>query len=256
MLGKPGDGAIVDDPRGVALALGRRLGTPSSEPVAPIPVGPRAAGRLPTDAQRIATLRDAGDWNRVADTDEARAASGRRIRARAIAAEQLLESGASPGEAFAALGEGVRNRSLHRDWRFHGPDGAMAARTLRWLRAPDAVEAARFVLWRDDPALDPVVDPRWKNPRAWADFRVKMVVLPALEHGPGPAAESRCRDYLALGDEDATRIGPPLERNKPFTLMPYPNRAHSVSEGRNTTRHLYGLLTPYLTDHRPAGPRP
>src|SRR5262249_49408988 len=26
--------------------------------------------------------------------------------------------------------------------------------------------------------------------------------------------------------------------NKPFTLMPYPNRTHSISEGRNTTRHL------------------
>ena len=44
-----------------------------------------------------------------------------------------------------------------------------------------------------------------------------------------------------------------IELNKPFTLMPYPNRSHSVNEGKNTTRHLYGLLTRYLTTNLPAG---
>ena len=44
-----------------------------------------------------------------------------------------------------------------------------------------------------------------------------------------------------------------IDLNKPFTLMPYPNRSHSVNEGKNTTRHLYGLLTRYLTDNLPAG---
>jgi dipeptidyl-peptidase-4 len=33
--------------------------------------------------------------------------------------------------------------------------------------------------------------------------------------------------------------------NKPFTLMAYPNRSHSISEGTNTSRHVYGLLTRY-----------
>ena len=47
-----------------------------------------------------------------------------------------------------------------------------------------------------------------------------------------------------------------VELNKPFTLMAYPNRSHSVSEGKNTTRHLYGLLTRYLNDNLPAGPKP
>jgi dipeptidyl-peptidase-4 len=44
--------------------------------------------------------------------------------------------------------------------------------------------------------------------------------------------------------------------NKPFTLMAYPNRSHSISEGSNTTRHLYAMLTRYLHEHLPAGPRP
>jgi len=47
-----------------------------------------------------------------------------------------------------------------------------------------------------------------------------------------------------------------IELNKPFSMMAYPNRSHSVSEGKNTTRHLYGTLTRYLNDNLPAGPKP
>ena len=43
--------------------------------------------------------------------------------------------------------------------------------------------------------------------------------------------------------------------NKQFQMMEYPNRTHSISEGDNTTRHLYGLLTSYLTEHLASGPR-
>ena len=92
---------------------------------------------------------------------------------------------------------------------YHGFDGATALRTLILLKAPNAVELARFTLWRDDPALDPVIDPRFKNPRAWTDFRVKMVVFPALEKCPGRATEQLCRDYLALTDAAARELGPP-----------------------------------------------
>jgi dipeptidyl-peptidase-4 len=43
-----------------------------------------------------------------------------------------------------------------------------------------------------------------------------------------------------------------IELNKPFTMMAYPNRSHSINEGKNTTRHLYALLTRYLHDNLPA----
>lgn len=43
--------------------------------------------------------------------------------------------------------------------------------------------------------------------------------------------------------------------NKPFTLMAYPNRSHSISEGPNTTRHLYSLLTRFLQQNLEAGPK-
>lgn len=42
-----------------------------------------------------------------------------------------------------------------------------------------------------------------------------------------------------------------IKHNKQFTMMAYPNRTHSISEGENTTRHLYSLLTNYLKRHLP-----
>ncbi|HMY74687.1 MAG TPA: prolyl oligopeptidase family serine peptidase, partial [Blastocatellia bacterium] len=43
--------------------------------------------------------------------------------------------------------------------------------------------------------------------------------------------------------------------NKQFTMMSYPNRSHGIYEGAGTTRHLYGLLTRFLNEKLPAGPR-
>jgi hypothetical protein len=227
---RPGDGVIVDDPRAAAVALGRKLGTPSSEAVAPRPASPRPEAAPAAEADPIATLRGADDWDRVADTETEQAASGRRIRARARAAERLLAAEASSEEAFAALEERVRKRSLHKDWMYQGFDGAMALRALILLRAPNAVEAARFALWRDDPALEPVVDRRWKNPRSWTDFRVKMVIFPALAKCPGAATEKLCREYLALSDEGARKLGPPLFEEAGKALLAVSPRAETALE--------------------------
>ncbi len=46
-----------------------------------------------------------------------------------------------------------------------------------------------------------------------------------------------------------------VARNKPFTMMEYPNRTHGIFEGRNTRTHLFNLLTRFLHEHLPAGPR-
>ncbi len=46
-----------------------------------------------------------------------------------------------------------------------------------------------------------------------------------------------------------------IELGKPFDSMAYPNRTHSISEGRGTTLHIYSLIARYLTDHLPAGAR-
>jgi dipeptidyl-peptidase 4 len=46
-----------------------------------------------------------------------------------------------------------------------------------------------------------------------------------------------------------------VELNKPFTQMSYPNRSHSINEGKTTSLHLYGLMTRFLNSHLPAGPK-
>lgn len=45
-----------------------------------------------------------------------------------------------------------------------------------------------------------------------------------------------------------------ITHNKQFSMLAYPNRSHSISERKNTTRHLYGLLTRFLNQNTPANP--
>jgi dipeptidyl-peptidase-4 len=46
-----------------------------------------------------------------------------------------------------------------------------------------------------------------------------------------------------------------IVNDKQFSMMVYPNRSHSIREGKNTSRHLRQLLTSFLLDNVPAGPR-
>ena len=46
-----------------------------------------------------------------------------------------------------------------------------------------------------------------------------------------------------------------IELGKRFDFMTYPNRSHCICEGPGTTHHVYSLLTRYLLEHLPAGPR-
>jgi dipeptidyl-peptidase-4 len=43
--------------------------------------------------------------------------------------------------------------------------------------------------------------------------------------------------------------------NKDFRIMVYPNRSHGIFEGAGTRLHLFTLLTSYLNEKLPAGPR-
>lgn len=45
-----------------------------------------------------------------------------------------------------------------------------------------------------------------------------------------------------------------IRYNKMFTVVPYPNRMHSIFRGINTRRHLFEILTWYLNNNLPAGP--
>jgi len=45
-----------------------------------------------------------------------------------------------------------------------------------------------------------------------------------------------------------------VELGKPFDMMAYPNRTHSIAEGPGTTPHLYHLIARYFTDNLPPNP--
>ena len=42
-----------------------------------------------------------------------------------------------------------------------------------------------------------------------------------------------------------------VELGKPFDMMAYPNRTHSIAEGPGTTTHLYNLIARYFLEHLP-----
>lgn len=212
-LQKPGGRIILEDPRGVALALGRTITTPSDEPVnEEIAVWAKDPAVAQTEDERslqelLLVLRDADDWKVVARGAESEAASADKILQRAFAADELSDRGARSPAVYTALEERVRNRSLHRNWRYCGLDGSVALRALIRLKAPQSVDVARFCLWRDDPAVEAARNPEFNSPRSWTDWRTKITVFRLLESIPGERTEQLCRDYLALSDEAAREIG-------------------------------------------------
>lgn len=64
-----------------------------------------------------------------------------------------------------------------------------------------------------------------------------------LVHGTG---DDNCH---YAGSE--TLINELIHHNKQFSMLSYPNRSHSISEGTNTTRHLFSLLTDFLKKNVP-----
>ena len=46
-----------------------------------------------------------------------------------------------------------------------------------------------------------------------------------------------------------------IELKKPFDMMVYPNRSHSISEGPGTSLHVYSAIARYIVEHLPAGPK-
>jgi hypothetical protein len=51
---------------------------------------------------------------------------------------------------------------------------------LTWDELPSQLCLTTWTCGTMNSSLESIVDPRWNNPRAWTDFRVKMVVFPCL----------------------------------------------------------------------------
>jgi len=66
----------------------------------------------------------------------------------------------------------VRQRTLDKDWMYHGLDGAMAIRAFGDLGADETLPVLREAFFRVDPALKGVENPNFgPNPLSWTDFR-------------------------------------------------------------------------------------
>jgi hypothetical protein len=224
MLARPGDMVIVDDPRGVLVHLERPLGQLhlQMEPLESCPSTWLPEHRCPEEL--LAILRDRNDCETL--LEEGREVSEgtwqRRARAivrRAEAAEEVRRRNLPCESLRGELARLVRERSFHRDWLHHGLDGAAALRALAQVAPDEFPTWARLALWRDDPAVEHGVEPAWSYPRAWKDFRTKVIVFPLLERVPGEATESICLDYLELSDDEAERLGPPQFEAAARTLL-------------------------------------
>lgn len=244
-LARPGQMIMVDDPRVAARVLRREPYLPVSlpesppptdgltQPVTPPPVDAGAfspaahlaelATRVnPASVDQLLVLVEAGfpDANQLAGDEAFQRRRTARIVERAWAAQRLGELGVKSARVVAALERLVRERSLHREWSYHGLDGAIASRALGWLDACESVPVLVEAFRRVDPELKRVVSPELAQyPLAWADFRAKMYILPALGELPCASAKEFLRDYVTMGEVKARELGPPLFEEATTALL-------------------------------------
>lgn len=226
----PGTGEmiIVDDPRVAARALKRA----PHQPV-PLPKGlcaelkaavspPRPASTnfnlfaffrtlgAPARERALAVL--AADFPEAYQPENDAVRERRRterIVERAWAAWAVASERKTP-RLVELLERQVRRRSLHRDWRYQGLDGVMAAQALVRLRATEAAPVLIEAFLRVDSELKRIVDPQWAEyPLVWRDSRFKMALLPALGELRCPASKKFLLEYVAMDEARARELAPP-----------------------------------------------
>jgi len=139
-------------------------------------------------------------------------------------------------------------------WGWSG-GGSMSLNMI--FRYPDLVHTAM--------AVAPVSDQRYYD----SIYQERYMGLPdtnpeGFKLGSPITFAHRLKGHLLLvhgtGDDNVhyqnteALVNELIAHNKPFSMMAYPNRSHGIREGKNTTRHLFELLTRYLKDHLPPGP--
>jgi dipeptidyl-peptidase-4 len=135
---------------------------------------------------------------------------------------------------------GGGSQSLNAIFRYPDVFGtAMAVAPVPDIRLYDTIYQERYMgLPQDEPEAY-----ESSSPLTFADRLVGNLLL---VHGTG--------DDNVHYQGTERLINALVEANKPFSVMVYPNRSHGIFEGRNTTLHLYSLLTRYLNEHVEPGP--
>jgi hypothetical protein len=167
--------------------------------------------RAPRTTEGLLQLLEQEDADRGAPSSSSGAERRRteRILLRAWAAQRLGEEGRRSARLIEALERQVPRRSLHRDWMYHGLDGAAAVRALAALHSLDSVPVLVEAFRRVDPELKQVVNPQFgPYPLAWTDFRTKMYIIPALGELRSPEAKAFLQEYLAMPESAARELAP------------------------------------------------
>jgi hypothetical protein len=242
-LALPGEMIMVDDARVPAHVLGRKSRVPSAVPgdlrvavSAPASLPPPAGRLLPQEhllrrfpdpgalgRDELLAILAGGDRNRRTqplDDPDAERRRTQEIVERAWTAQELGRRGKRDAQVVAALERQVRSRSFHRDWMYHALDACMAIRALGELRSRESVPVLLWALELVDPDVRRVANPAFgDNPVAWTDFRLKMPVPEALGRIRTPESRRVLQRYLALSDEAARRIAPPMHEEAVRALM-------------------------------------
>ncbi|MBP6963917.1 MAG: glycerophosphodiester phosphodiesterase family protein [Armatimonadetes bacterium] len=273
-LAKPGEMIILDDPRVAAKELGR----PGYAPV-PLPKGlrrywPPSHPNTPEDGELVPSRYVASlagtDPLKLLDRSEAGredADGGRahreKILARAWAAQRLGEIGQNTdvtlnliqglprAEIVQLLEYQVRHRSLDRDWRYHGMDGAMAVYALASLGAVESAPMLADVLMKVDPALAKARNPEYPDtPPAFLDWRIKGAIVQALGELPCGAGKSALSAYVRLDEESARKLGIQMYVGATKSLMKQKLSASEVRDLlQSPNRQVRGAAILECLDH-------
>ena len=148
-------------------------------------------------------------------------------------------------------------RALEKRWPFVDPNrvgvwgwsggGSMSLNAI--FRHPDLYQTAVAVAFVSDQKLyDSIYQERYMglpadNPAGYRDgspinFAENLKGNLLLAYGTG---DDNC--HYQNCERLIDRL---VAANKPFSMLAYPNRTHSISEGKNTSRHLYESMTRYL----------
>lgn len=229
-LAKPGNMIIVDDPRVAAQVLGRpayqpvpmpknltRDWSPSEISIVPPPDEPDVPRYIASLAKKsslddVIRLLDTSEADRTTTEGTAQYHRQRREKmlARAWAAERVGEIGKKRDRIVKLLEFQVEHRSLDRNWRFQGMDGAMAARVLGKLGAIESVPLLVSNLMSVDPQLSNATNPQYPNtPTAFYDWRIKDSIIEALGMLVCDQSRRVLMDYVAMDEVKTKELGVP-----------------------------------------------
>jgi hypothetical protein len=167
----------------------------------------------PNSEQALTRLVRSGDEAERIQTEGSEEYRRRRVEKiveRAWAAQRLGQIGRKSRELVALLQFEVEHRSLHKDWIYHGLDGAMAVRALGLLKATESVPFLIEQFKQVDADLAKVANPEFaQNPVSWTDWRLKMYIMPTLAELPCKASKEFLLKYLAMSEAAARELSPP-----------------------------------------------